>query len=403
MDDFREQFLSDASAKLDKLIAEIEISEVLSPPLKSEVLRTLHTIKGSAQTFGIDLPAALAHQLESLVSKHVEFTVLKAKLLSGFANLQNALMVIDSPSGEDFLNELKISDDSSDHSKSCESNQSLMIPTTITSKLSQQEKTTLETNFSQGKSTYCVEIGFETAAFSPDLLKARNAFNEIGNVIATIPAIGFGQKGNFGFQFLFSTSEDSEAVSNIVQNFAGKITFSSNESLQSLRSVAETAISHGQEIATSLGKSITFEVKNDDVEVSETVQKVIFDALLHLVRNAVDHGIDEKGTIRLMFMPSDYKVSVIISDDGNGIDLAEIKRLAMKTLPREQVENFSDQATLELIFKSEFSTAAQITEISGRGVGLDAVKTAVENAGGSISVKSELNKGTTFEILLPKS
>ena len=91
-----------------------------------------------------------------------------------------------------------------------------------------------------------------------------------------------------------------------------------------------------------------------------------------------------------------------VSDDGRGIDLDKIRAKAVEKNLIQAEEKLSDEATLELIFQSEFSTAPKVSEISGRGVGLDAVKNAVENADGKIKVKSKINEGTSFEIFLPE-
>jgi two-component system chemotaxis sensor kinase CheA len=116
-----------------------------------------------------------------------------------------------------------------------------------------------------------------------------------------------------------------------------------------------------------------------------SLDKIVIDRisepLLHLVRNAVDHGIESQGKVVIEAQKLDSEIRITVTDNGRGIDPSMISR----------------------IFDPGFSTAPELSEISGRGVGLDAVKTAVEAAGGSITVTSQPNHGSTFEITLPHS
>jgi two-component system chemotaxis sensor kinase CheA len=106
---------------------------------------------------------------------------------------------------------------------------------------------------------------------------------------------------------------------------------------------------------------------------------VVGDALVHLVRNAVDHGIETSGKVLIEVASLDGQTRISVTDDGRGID----------------------PSLIDQIFDPGFSTASEISEISGRGVGLDAVKTAIEEAGGSVTVSSEVGHGSTFVLFVP--
>ena len=108
----------------------------------------------------------------------------------------------------------------------------------------------------------------------------------------------------------------------------------------------------------------------------------IADCLIHLVRNAVDHGIESRGTITIAAINNEDQLKITVTDDGRGIDPETIAS--------------------GLLFQPGFSTASELSEVSGRGVGLDVVKTTVEQRSGSVKIESELNRGTTFTITLPQ-
>jgi two-component system, chemotaxis family, sensor kinase CheA len=141
------------------------------------------------------------------------------------------------------------------------------------------------------------------------------------------------------------------------------------------------AVRAGQAAAAALGKDIEFEVSGADLSLDESVWQVLADPLLHVVRNAVDHGIEHRGKITISAEKLSGELKIRVKDDGRGIDPELI-------------------ATGRL-FESGFSTASKVSELSGRGVGLDVVKTTIEASGGSVKIQSELGKGSTFLITLP--
>jgi two-component system chemotaxis sensor kinase CheA len=162
--------------------------------------------------------------------------------------------------------------------------------------------------------------------------------------------------------------------------------------------------------ARSLGKSVRWEVRGDDTELDRGVLHQLSDALLHLVRNAVDHGVDspaarsaagkpEQGLVRLHAMQLGSEVIIAVSDDGAGIDLPRVREQA--TAIGIDATDLSDDEALQLIFRSGFSTAKFVSDISGRGVGLDAVRSSVEAARGRVEVRSTPGGGSEFRIVVP--
>lgn len=171
-----------------------------------------------------------------------------------------------------------------------------------------------------------------------------------------------------------------------------------------------------REIAESLGKEVDFAVNGQAIEVDRQIADGLYEPLLHLLRNAIDHGIEAprrradagkpaRGQVTLGFRREGDMIEAALQDDGSGIDPAAIRGVAVSrgVLPAEAAEALDDAAALRLIFAPGFSTAAQVTGISGRGVGMNAVQAAVEALRGTIAVESKPGEGTTFRMRVPAS
>jgi chemotaxis protein histidine kinase CheA len=169
-----------------------------------------------------------------------------------------------------------------------------------------------------------------------------------------------------------------------------------------------------RDLSRKLDKNIDFEIEGQDTELDRTILDEISDPLVHLVRNAVDHGIEssqerektgkgEIGHIKLSARREKNNVIIEIEDDGKGLDLELLKRKALEKglLSPSEIENLTEDEIRMLIFASGFSTKEKVTEISGRGVGMDAVKSAVEKLGGKVRVHSKMGEYTRVKIDLP--
>lgn len=169
-----------------------------------------------------------------------------------------------------------------------------------------------------------------------------------------------------------------------------------------------------RDLARELNKKINLVIDGADTELDKTVIEEIGDPLIHLLRNAVDHGIetiDERqkkgkspaGTIRLSAYHEGNQIVIRISDDGKGIDPEKVKEKAlnMGIVSKEDLEHVPPENLVNLIFMPGFSTAGQVTSISGRGIGMDVVKSNIEKLNGFIEISSTINKGSVFTIRLP--
>lgn len=169
-----------------------------------------------------------------------------------------------------------------------------------------------------------------------------------------------------------------------------------------------------RQLSRDLNKNVAVEIIGGDTELDRTVIDEIGDPLVHLIRNAIDHGIEspdervkkdkpEQGIIKLQAYHSGNHVFIEIIDDGAGIDKKKVLNKAIDNgiVNENQVDMLNDQQIYELIMESGFSTTEVISDISGRGVGLDVVKNAIEKLGGHISIDSTIEKGSIFSIQLP--
>ncbi len=169
-----------------------------------------------------------------------------------------------------------------------------------------------------------------------------------------------------------------------------------------------------REVADELGKQMTLTVTGDSIEVDKRTVDGLFEPLLHLLRNAIDHGIEAPaqrlaagksaaGTVNLSFRRLGDMLVATLSDDGAGIDPAAMRRHAelRGLIGSENAAALDDEAALRLIFLPGFSTASVVTSVSGRGVGMDAVQTAVNRLRGTVEIESQPGEGTTFRLVLP--
>lgn len=169
-----------------------------------------------------------------------------------------------------------------------------------------------------------------------------------------------------------------------------------------------------RDVSKKLNKEIELVMSGEETELDRTVIDEIGDPLIHLLRNAADHGLEttderlkigkpKKGTVDLKAYQDGNNVVIEVNDDGKGIDVAKIRQSAITkgVISKEVASNMSDQEIIELLFAPSFTTSEEITDVSGRGVGLDVVKSKITALGGNIEVKTEVGKGSKFIVRLP--
>lgn len=203
----------------------------------------------------------------------------------------------------------------------------------------------------EGSNVYVMNAVFEVGDFDERFRQLKKRLEEEAELISTSAAMN---DDEVTFQVFYAARSEKIPV----------------------RSVLQHAVRAGEAVAAKLGKRVEFAVRAEEFLLDRRWADVLTDALLHLVRNAVDHGIESHGTVVLEATTTAAEAVITVTDDGRGIAAENIERM----------------------FQPGFTTAVDVTEFSGRGVGLDAVKTAVEELDGSVSVASEHGKGSSFKI-----
>lgn len=310
MNDDFEDRLKQISAALDQVRASAGKDR---RELLDKLFRNVHSLKAAAHAKGLNDLAARAHELEDLLHA----------VRTGRASL-------------DELPDL-------DHQQNLQVEN--RIPAEILDSLKDEERYRLTQCLAEKASVYIVETSFAMSNFDSEFQQLKEELNRIGEVIATAPKV---DGGKINFRILFATGSD-------------------------LYRICYQAMLAGRAVAETTGKQVDFSIRVN-ASLDKSICDALADPLLHLVRNAVDHGIETKGNITI----EASETQITVTDDGRGID----------------------PSIRDLIFQPGYSTASEITEISGRGVGLDIVKTAVEQLGGTLNVSSAIGSGATFEIIL---
>jgi len=169
-----------------------------------------------------------------------------------------------------------------------------------------------------------------------------------------------------------------------------------------------------RDVAKQCGKDVALDVSGQNTDLDKTILDSLGEPLMHLVRNAVDHGIEPaderltagkpaRGTVYLNAYHQGTQVVIEVRDDGRGIDSARVRQQAVKqgVIKAEEAARLTEQEALDLIFESGFSTATEVTEISGRGVGMDVVRSVLDKLKGSVHISTQRARGTTFQLRAP--
>ena len=278
------------------------------------------------------------------------------------------------------------------------------IPAEIWNGLSQEQKHAVQQSLSEGARLFLVQTDLDVTDIDRQFQSLKETLSRDGEVISTLPSVSKERPGIVSFRILCAANKRPAGTAN---NFAVTVeeiavitpiaTNSGGPQMSVLESAFEKFAAHlagahqisvddvlaqavraGEAAAQATGKEVEFEVRGDAALLSKIETDRIGNVLLHLVRNAIDHGIERSGKVTIEIAERDDQIAITVTDDGRGID----------------------PSLIEQIFEPGFSTATNVSDISGRGVGLDVVKTTVEELGGSINVRSELGRGASFELLI---
>lgn len=246
-----------------------------------------------------------------------------------------------------------------------------------------------------------------------DTARMDNLINLVGEMVITrtrLVQIGLDLKETHRMDGLVNNLNETNV-------YLGRLMNDLQESVMRLRMIAIGTVFNRfprlvRDLARKTNKEIDLVLKGEDTELDKTVTEVIGDPLMHLIRNSVDHGIEtpeerraagkpDVGKITLDAYHDGNHIAILISDDGKGLDLNLIREKAIKKGLISEREELAERDIANLIFLPGFSTAEKVTDISGRGVGMDVVKKALNSLGGMIDITTRAGQGTTFTIRLP--
>ena len=314
--------LEDKLAQIKTALAELRASTATGPATRQQLdalFRQVHNVKAVAAADGLNDLSRAAHELENVLHS----------LRTGDSTLDNHV---------------------------------LQQLAEMSAALKTEEKHALNQSLQEGAKLFLVQTSFDPSDFDQQFQNLKERLNRDGEIISVAPKV---ENEKINFKILYATrSEDlphapNVSVEPIVINLWDRI------------------VRSGKSTAASLGKEINFDVRGTEIPLDDAIA----DCLIHLVRNAVHHGIESRGTITIAATKDKDQLKITVTDDGRGIDPETIAS--------------------GILFNPGYSTASELSEISGRGVGLDVVKTTVEQRSGSVQIESELGKGSAFTITIP--
>jgi len=263
------------------------------------------------------------------------------------------------------------------------------IPAEIWSSLKAEEKHSVRQSAKEGANLFLVETSFDAADFDRQFQKLKEILSAAGEVISIAPRME-SERGQINFRILYARAAETSRIIKELSGIPGvNVAKFLSQTPDSVEAVLQLAVRAGQAAAGATVKAIDFEVRGADLSLERSMCEAIAAPLRHLVRNAVDHGIEPaderaalgkhaRGKIILEVASVAEQTTITITDDGRGID----------------------PAIISLIFQPGFSTSTEVSEISGRGIGLDVVQTTIQELGGSVTVSSDPGKGSTFKLTL---
>ena len=260
----------------------------------------------------------------------------------------------------------------------------------------------------QDNATHVTKKGTDTASIRVDTAKIDKLINLVGELVITQSMLS-------DLSTRFEMSQLAVLLERVAQ--LERNTREIQERVMGIRMLPiGSAFSRFPRLVRDLsgksGKKIQLVLSGEETELDKTVIESITDPLTHLVRNSADHGLeqpeerlaagkDEQGTIHLNAFHEGGSICITVEDDGRGLNRDKILAKAIKSGLISEQDKLTDDQIWPLIFKPGFSTAEKVTDVSGRGVGMDVVKRNIEGLGGAVSIKTVLGKGTTFSLKLP--
>ncbi len=388
---------NESLARLDLEMVELE-KRPKDPALLASIFRTIHTIKGTCGFLGFSSLGSVTHLAESILSQLREgkrdLTPELVTLILEAVDVVKTILVAIEANGKEGSN---THDDLRKRLEAFCAQATNGAPLGETPPASPDlEKAAAPKGPSVSDSTIRVDVGL--------LDKLMNLVGEL--VLARNQILQFNARQDDST--LNATSQRLNLITTELQEGVMKTR------MQPIGVVWNKLPRVVRDMATSFGKQIHLQMDGADTELDKTIIEAIKDPLTHIVRNCCDHGIEKpeirvrngkpaQGKLTLRAFHEGGQVNIEIVDDGAGMDVQVLKDKAVQRglIRVEQAERMSDREALALVFLPGFSTAATVTSVSGRGVGMDVVKTNIEKIGGVVELTSRLGEGTTLKLKIP--
>ena len=450
MDDLTREFLIESQEGLDRMeqcLTELE-GRPEDPDLLAEIFRSVHTIKGTTGFLGFGRLEKLAHAGENLLGLLRDGKLkANAKLITGLLTLLDRLRSIVKAIERD-------GEDGGEAATEEDAGLVAMLAELQTVKpqvVKRGKRTARRGKEAVETAVRCAEVPAASAppsanAMEPEAVAVlESKEDEPAQAEAKAkPAAGAAASGNTPASD--STLRVDVHLLNRMMNLVGELVLTRNQVLQAtaadprmtllgrrldmvtadlresvmkarlqpVENVFSKLPRMTRDLQQALSKQVRLECEGHDTELDKSLLEAIKDPLMHAVRNALDHGIEEPavrvaagkdpvGELKVRAMQEGSHVIVEVADDGAGISVERIRQKAMErgVLTAERAANMTERELLQLIFMPGFSTAAEVTNVSGRGVGMDVVRTNVERIGGKVEIDSRVGKGTTLRLRIP--
>lgn len=390
--EYRELFIAEALHEWDEMNRHIVELEKFpeDEQFLSEIFRLLHNMKANAKAIGFNTISELSHKLETIFSlirtNEIEFKEpISSVLFKGIDMLGNMLRSIDNENAlipDESI--LKLLDD------------------IISEKEIKSDHRSVLKNYAPSKVSLSDLIYIQVK-------KLDELMNLVGELIIDRDRIASIAERNEDIE-LRHVSSHLERVTKDLQ------TGIMDARLVNMGNLFNKIPKIIRDISKEENKLIDLSVTGQDIQIDRNILQKITDAVLHILRNAIAHGIEkpeerikrnkpEMGSLEITAHSDKDIVIIEVRDDGNGIDVEKVKKHAVSGnfISADRVNDLNEKEALSFIFEPGFSLSDKITEVSGRGVGLDIVKNTVDSIGGKVEVISRFGKGTTFRLILPNS
>ncbi len=401
-------------SRLDQELVELE-KRPADGALLASIFRTIHTIKGTCGFLAFSTLEAMTHQAESLLSQlrdgQRELNPALVSLILETVDATRKVLASIEASGEegpdrfeDLTERLRLASQRP-AGPGCES-----APGTSPGPSMEHPENSGTSESGEGRKSE-EEAGKSSAVADSNIRVGVGLLDKLMDLVGELVLTRN--------QILQFNTEREDAALNATSQRLNLITSELQEGvmktrMQPIGTVWNKLPRVVRDMAVALGKQIRLDMDGAETELDRTIIEGIKDPLVHLVRNSCDHGIEPpeiraragkppQGRLALRAYHEGGQVNIEISDDGAGIDVARVKQKAVEKglLRLEQAEKLSDRETLNLIFEPGFSTAQEVTNVSGRGVGMDVVKSNIEKIGGVVDVFSRPGEGTTVKLKIP--